>query len=62
MEPELIVEKWLSAQVVFVYHFYLFNIPPVKRMFFTWMASQDSEGISRIACELQMQQVRFCLL
>ena len=33
MELEFIVGKWLSAQVVFVYHFYLFNILPVKRMF-----------------------------
>ena len=54
MELELIVEKRLSAQVVFVVHFFLFNIPPVKRMFCTWMASQDYEGISGIACELQI--------
>ena len=53
MELEFIVGKWLSAQVVFVSHFYWFNIPPVKRMFYR-MASQVSEGISRIARDLQI--------
>ena len=53
MELEFIVGKLLSAQVVLVSHFYWFNIPPVKRMFYR-MASQVSEGISRIARDLQI--------
>ena len=53
MELEFIVGKWLFAQVVFVSHFYWFNILPVKRMLYR-MVSQVSEGISRIARDLQI--------
>ena len=31
MELGFIVGKWLSIQVVFVSHFYWFNIPSVKK-------------------------------
>ena len=53
MELGFIVGKRLSIQVVFVSHFYWFYIPSVKKN-----VLQDgiavSEGISRIACELQI--------
>ena len=62
MELELIVEKWLSAQVVFVVHFFLFNIPPVKRMFLHGWHRKTLKVFLGLHVNYVLQQVRFCLL